>query len=47
MRTTYLAPIAAARGDVVRMTLTSKPVENEIENFLTKPSGGGSLSFGL
>lgn len=47
MRNTYIAPTSASRGDVVRITLGSKPVFDEILNEDTKPSGGGSLSFGL
>lgn len=43
----YSAPAAMLRGDVVRTTLGSKPVFDEVLDMDTRTAGGGSLSFGL
>jgi hypothetical protein len=46
MKTTYAAPVATTRGDVVHSTLGSKPSGlGEVQN--TIPGGGSALSFGL
>jgi len=47
MKTTYAAPAATTRGDVVRSTLTSKGNGPEIDGVSTQPGGGSALSFGL
>jgi hypothetical protein len=48
MKTTYAAPAAATRGDVVSSTLTSKPFGQETSATpFVMGAGGSGLSFGL
>jgi len=48
MKTTYAAPAAITRGDVVHSTLSGKMIgQPDTINPITNLSGGSALSFGL
>jgi len=47
MKSTYAAPAATTRGDIVRSTLSGKDFGDELVQFNKKSSGGCGLSFGL
>jgi len=47
MKSTYAAPAATTRGDIVRSTLSGKGIGDELANPSVRPSGGSALSFGL
>jgi len=47
MKSTYAAPAATTRGDVVHSTLGSKAFGDELVNPFVRPTGGSALSFGL